>query len=69
MSYCREGADSDVYVYRSNQSADMPFVVHASGGRAVRTGTRDETLLYLLELRDRGLKVPQRALDRLNAGR
>lgn len=69
MSYCREGADSDVYVYRSNQSADMPFVVHVTGERAVRTGTREETALFLLHLRARGVKVPQRALDRLNAGR
>lgn len=69
MSYCREGVDSDVYVYRSNQSADMPFIVHVNGGSTRRTGTREETALYLLELRANGIKVPQRALDRINEGR
>lgn len=69
MSYCREGDDSDVYVFRSNQSADMPFIVHVNGGPAVRTGTREETALYLLELRASGVQVPQRALDRINQGR
>lgn len=69
MSYCREGDDSDVYVYRSNQSADMPFVVHIKGGPGRIIGTRDQTLHHLLELRERGVKVPQRALDRLSEGR
>lgn len=69
MSYCREGNDSDVYVYRSNQSADLPFVVHVNGGPARRTGTRDETLNYLLELRESGVKVPQHALNRISEGR
>lgn len=69
MSYCREGDDSDVYVYRSNQSADLPFVVHVGGGPGKLTGTREETALYLLQLRADGVKVPQRALDRINQGR
>lgn len=69
MSYCRDGDDSDVYVYRSNQSADLPFVVHVNGGPGKLTGTRDETLHHLLKLRESGVKVPQRALDRLNQGR
>lgn len=69
MSYCREGDDSDVYVYRSNQRADLPFVVHVNGGPATVTGTRDETLYHLLVLRESGVKVPQRALDRISEGR
>lgn len=69
MSYCREGDDSDVYVFRSNQSPELPFVVSVNGGPARRTGTRDETVNYLLDLRDRGVKIPQHALDRINGGR
>lgn len=69
MSYCRVGDDSDVHVYRSNQSADLPFVVHLKDGPGRVVGTRDQALHHLLGLRDAGYKVPQRALDRLSEGR
>lgn len=60
MSYCRIGFDSDVYV-----------VSHVGGGMACYCGTQEtlmtkpEMVEHLLQHREEGLQVPQRALDRL----
>ena len=60
MSYCRVGDDSDVYV-----------IHHVYGGMACYCGEQDslitkpEMVEHLLAHRADGLRVPQRALDRL----
>lgn len=62
MSYCRYGEDSDVYLIRS--SAGYECMV--SGGQTgFMVKTPEEALWKLLALRKDGLKVPQRAIDRL----
>lgn len=62
MSYCRIGFDSDVYV-----------IHHVGGGMAcfcntpveANLMTKPEMVQHLLEHREEGQQVPQRALDRL----
>lgn len=69
MSYCRISDESDVYVGRSTESPELPFVIQERGGPARRFGSRDEAAAYLLGLRAIGVRVPQRALDRINGER
>ena len=62
MSYCRYGEDSDVYLIRC--SAGYECMV-SSGRTGFLVRTPKAALRKLLALRSDGLKVPQRAIDRL----
>jgi hypothetical protein len=64
MSYCRIGGDSDVYVI---DHVDGGTACYCGRDEADRLMTKPEMLGHLLAHRDRGDKVPQRALDRLTA--
>jgi uncharacterized protein YxeA len=74
MSYCRCGDDSDVYVYCGRM-----FNIHLAQGdekcyelmkqNNVRPEyyfeTEKETLSYLLNLKQLGFRIPDRAIERL----
>jgi hypothetical protein len=60
MSYCRMGEDSDVYVYHSVFGGMVCVCV-----RNPPLMTKPQMVEHLLEHRDDGWQVPQRALDRL----
>lgn len=64
MSYCRVGADSDVYVI---DHVDGGMACYCGRPEADRLMTKPEMLGHLLAHRDRGDVVPQRALDRLTS--
>lgn len=64
MSYCRWNKDCNVYLYASvyggfsiNVSVDPSLNEHLN--------TRAETIAYLIDLMNKGIKVPQQAIDRL----
>jgi hypothetical protein len=62
MSYCRYGEDSDVYLIQCSAG----YECKVSGGRTgFLVKTPKAALRKLLALRSGGLKVPQRAIDRL----
>jgi len=80
MSYCRCGDDSDVYVYNTWVSDDVPegdtvIMIHVCytakpidigiAGTQYTYKTDGWALNRLLKLREMGLKVPRRALKRL----
>ena len=60
MSYCRMGADSDVYVIHSVFGGMVCYCDDEVGPM-----TKPEMVEHLLEHRAEGWQVPQRALDRL----
>lgn len=60
MSYCRIGGDSDVYVIHSVFGG---MVCYCDG--EVGPMSRREMVEHLLQHREEGWLVPQRALDRL----
>ena len=61
MSYCRIGEDgSDVYMY----SDGLRYFID-TGEESLRAGTPEEAQDTLLRLRERGLRVPQKAISRL----
>ena len=71
MSYCRCGKDSDVYVLNTNNGIEI-WVGHMP--RPQKLGMDGDYFYYktdgwclqrLLKLREAGLKIPERALDRL----
>lgn len=62
MSYCRYGEDSDVYLIRCSNGYEC-MVNDGRIGFLVKTPK--EALRKLLALQNDGLKVPQRAIDRL----
>ena len=75
MSYCRFSDDSDVYVFGSGYALEC-YVAGALVGDGDReiymvamTDREPERKMWnhLVELRGKGLKIPQRALDRLDA--
>lgn len=62
MSYCRSGDDSDVYVYLAARG----WTTHVSyGGGTYLDFTAGACANRLERLRAEGLRVPQRAIDRL----
>lgn len=64
MSYCRMGEDSDVYVIRSGDR----WICYCD--LACNESDRPEEMIsHLLRHRSFGHKVPQRAIERLNADR
>ena len=68
MSYCRCGKDSDVYCYGTGHGWEVIVansVAIDESKRYTSHDTRTSVAKWLLDLRDMGLKVPQRALDRL----
>lgn len=64
MSYCRIGEDSDVYLIRSG---DMLVCYCALEGNEQET--EEGMISHLVDHQERGHKVPQRAIARLNAER
>lgn len=65
MSYCRIGEDSDVYVIR-----DMSGMLQCFCNLVMNYHEREEEMIsHLLIHRSFGHKVPQRAIDRLQAER
>jgi hypothetical protein len=60
VSYCRIGIDSDVYVIHHVGDGMACYCVPAPS-----LMTKQEMVEHLLEHREEGLMVPQRALDRL----
>ena len=71
MSYCRCGEDSDVYVLNTWNGIEV-HVGHmprpkklGMAGDYFEYKTNGWCLRKLLKLREQGLKIPERALDRL----
>jgi hypothetical protein len=64
MSYCRQGEDSDVYVIRSGDQ----LVCYCNVG-SFHCFSEQDMITHLRDHEAEGLKVPQRAYDRLEAER
>jgi hypothetical protein len=62
MAYCRWGDDSDVYVY---EHIDGIYICHAGLSGTFYELTPGKCAKKLEELRSKGLKVPQYAIDEL----
>lgn len=78
MSYCRWGADSDVYVYRSRIATGTPGAGNrdcwiccactiSEADRDDLVYSREDMIAHLGRHRARGHAVPERALERLRA--
>lgn len=69
MSYCRIGADSDVYVFRNMRGNIEIMTSHRIdgqlGGRTSAHQLEGLAVARLHSLRLRGLKVPDRCFERL----
>lgn len=63
MSYCRIGKGSDVYVIRGGD------VLICFCSESFEADDEETMISHLIDHRERGDKVPQRGLDRLNAER
>ena len=62
MSYCRYGEDSDIYLIRCSDGYECTV---SNGRTGFSVKTPEAALRKLLSLQSDGLKVPQRAIDRL----
>jgi hypothetical protein len=63
MSYCRfNGEDSEVYVIAHVDGTITCYCGQETGWK----GNRQQAIDHLLEHRQNGYKVPDRAIDRLN---
>lgn len=61
VSYCRWGAESDVYVFSDGER----WVCHLLNDEPMDFTSRQAALNYLLEAREHGYQIPELALNRL----
>jgi len=69
MAYCRFGADSDVYMYRTFAGNYQFFISDKNSlkkkGSEFMVSTLSEVLHRLTRLKTQGFKIPQYTIDRV----